>query len=752
MNSLQDQIAFEQKHANTLYGRIDELIAHISAQLNGVIAEQGASTHQNRSERDSFAAFYEDRLTLLHSVAENALFGRLDLTDKTRHYIGRIGVFTKDREQLLVDWRAPAAAAFYQATPRHPMGVTLRRHIVTNGRTVNGVEDDVLDASILRSPESEGFALQGEGALLSAVSAARTGRMGDIVATIQAEQDRIIRHDTRGVLVVQGGPGTGKTAVALHRAAYQLYTHRSRLERSGVLIVAPTRGFLRYIERVLPSLGETGLVMVTPGELFPGVATTRHDSAAVARVKGSLTMAKVLKRAVKHRQLLPPGPVPLSIDGIRIELTPEMVKRARKEARATNRPHNQARTTFVRVALDQLVDAYIDELTRQGHSYAHEDRRDLIADLRTHHDVKVALNRCWLPYTAESFLRSFFADKARVRKAAGRHVAKADADLLVRAKGCGWTVEDVPLLDEVAELLGEDDASVRAAAAREDSSRKDDVSFASKVLEMMDSHSMVTAEDLASHVSFRRDRRTLAERASSDRTWTYGHIVVDEAQELSPMMWRVLMRKNPTKSFTVVGDVAQTSAPAGSHEWGNALSPFVEDRATIEVLTVNYRTPTRIMRHALSVARAHDLHVTDVKSVRDGEWDVRLIKADEGSTESLGEAACTAVTRALDDVPGRVALIATDERVEQIAQIASDHFGAARVGLGSVGVDREISVMGPTDAKGLEFDIAVVVEPEQLVNAHDRGIGDLYVAMTRPTQILACVYSGSLPAGFDLDD
>lgn len=747
MNSLQEQIAIEQSNASALYARIDELIAHVRAQLSDVIAEQSASTHQNRSERDSFAAYYEDRLNLLRTVSENALFGRLDMDDATRHYIGRIGVFTADREQLLVDWRAPAAAAFYQATPKHPMEVRLRRHIVSQGRIVTGIEDDVLDSSILESSNDEHLALQGEGALLSAVSASRTGRMGDIVATIQAEQDRIIRHETRGVLVVQGGPGTGKTAVALHRAAFQLYTHRTRLERSGVLIVAPTRGFLRYIERVLPSLGETGLVMATPGELFPGLVTTTHDSAEVALVKGALPMAKVLKRAVKNRQLVTSAPIALSIDGVHISLTPEDIKAARREARATNRPHNLARTTFVRAALDRLVETYIAELKRLGHSYAEEDRRDLIADLRTNRGVKVALNRCWLPYTPESFLRSFFADRARVRKAAGRHVPRADADLLVRSKHSAWTIEDIPLLDEVAELLGEDDAAARRQSERDEQQGRDRVEFASKVLEMMDASSAVSAEDLAAHVNFRRDSRTLAERAAADRTWTYGHIVVDEAQELSPMMWRLLMRRNPTKSFTVVGDVAQTSAPAGSNAWDAALSPFVEDRAIIEELTVNYRTPTKIMSRALAVAREHNLAVTDVKSVREGDWDVRDVPATSGSNTALAEAACGAIDQAFADAPGRVALIASDHRVEELATAVSEHFGHDRVGLGSLGVDREISVMGPTDAKGLEFDTAVVVEPAEMIAAHDRGIGDLYVAMTRPTQILALIHSQALPRG-----
>ncbi|MGO2362535.1 MAG: UvrD-helicase domain-containing protein, partial [Brachybacterium tyrofermentans] len=266
------EIAHEQAYADRLYARLDVLIDQVERNLEQMQASQNASTHQNRSERDSFMALYEDRLALLRSVARAVVFGRLDMDDAERHYIGRIGLFTAEREQLLVDWRAPAAAAFYQATSTDRQQVRLRRHLISRGRTINGLEDDVLDQSVLEEADHD-VVLQGEGALLAAVSGHRTGRMGDIVATIQSEQDRIIRSENRGVLVVQGGPGTGKTAVALHRAAYLLYTHRRRLEHTGVLIMAPTPGFLRYIERVLPSLGVSGVVMLTPGELYPGIET-----------------------------------------------------------------------------------------------------------------------------------------------------------------------------------------------------------------------------------------------------------------------------------------------------------------------------------------------------------------------------------------------------------------------------------------------------------------------------------------------
>src|SRR5699024_9587894 len=416
------EIAREQGYADRLYRRLDELVAQVERNLDQIQGSQHASTHQNRSERDSFMALYEDRLALLRAVSRSVVFGRLDMADAARHYIGRIGLFTPDREQLLVDWRAPAAAAFYRATSTDRQSVRLRRHLINRGRAVVGLEDDVLDQSIIDDPDHD-VVLQGEGALLAAVSGRRTGRMGDIVATIQGEQDRIIRSENRGVLVVQGGPGTGKTAVALHRAAYLLYTHRRRLEHTGVLIMAPTPGFLRYIERVLPSLGESGVVMLTPGELFPGIATFRHDEDDVARLKGDAAMAELLSRAVKQRQIVPRDDISLRIDGTPIRLTRDAIRAARREARASHKPHNTARAVFGRAAMDRLVEAYEESLRARGRTIVPEDRPDLLSDLRHDPEVRRQLNLAWLPYTPQGFLRILLSRPDRLREAAPRAIA-----------------------------------------------------------------------------------------------------------------------------------------------------------------------------------------------------------------------------------------------------------------------------------------------------------------------------------------
>ncbi|WP_343068415.1 HelD family protein [Brachybacterium halotolerans] len=739
------EIALEQDYADRLYARVDELMAQIQTSLDEVQGSQDAATHQNRSERDAFMALYEDRLALLRTVSSSVVFGRLDTDEGERHYIGRIGLFTPEREQLLVDWRAPAAAAYYQATSLERLGVRLRRHLISQGRAVVGLEDDVLDQSMLaQGAGGEEVVLQGEGALLAAVSSQRTGRMGDIVATIQAEQDRIIRSANRGVMVVQGGPGTGKTAVALHRAAYLLYTHRRRLEHSGVLIVAPTRGFLRYIERVLPSLGESGVVMSTPGGLFPGVETTLHDAPEVARLKGAGAIAELLSRAVKQRQLVPERDLELSIDGTPLRITRKILAEARREARSTHKPHNAARAVFVRAALDRLVQQYEAELSRRGTTVIPEDRPGYLDDLRRDPEVRRALNLAWLPYTPESFLRVLFAHPERLRAAAPRSLAGADLDLLVRSKDAPWTIEDVPLLDEVAELLGEDDQVQQADAERSRRRREADLDYAREVIENIDTSGIVRDEDLADRMDRASDGRTLAERAAEDRSWTYGHVVVDEAQELSAMMWRTLMRRCPSKSFTIVGDVAQTSSSAGTTSWERALAPYVEDRLEVEPLSVNYRTPRRIMDVAQAVAESRDLPITEVTSVREGDWLVLLHSADEAG---LPDAVADAVAAQQAEAIGRLVVLTPGRLLEDVVRALRARDGLGRIGTGSRGIDDPIAVMTPQDAKGLEFDGVVLVEPAEILADSEGGAGDLYVAMTRATQRLDVVHARELPAG-----
>ena len=354
---MSDDIPLEQKYVSMLYERVDQLRAQAEKRLATTLRQESGGTMQARSERDIAVAMYTDQIAQLGGVESGLCFGRLDFDGNRTSYIGRIGLFDEsgDYEPLLVDWRAPVARPFYLATAASPEGVRRRRHIRTRERTVVGLDDEVLDLAAVAAIGDDRTDLTGEAVLLAAVGAARTGRMRDIVETIQAEQDHIIRSDLGGVLVVQGGPGTGKTAVALHRAAYLLYTYRQQLSSRAVLVVGPNPTFLRYISQVLPSLAETGVVLATVGDLFPGARARATESAAAAEVKGRAVMAEVLANAVWDRQLLPDEPVRLIVDREPLRLEPAVVRYARERARRSGKLHNLARPIFTHYVVEALT-------------------------------------------------------------------------------------------------------------------------------------------------------------------------------------------------------------------------------------------------------------------------------------------------------------------------------------------------------------------------------------------------------------
>ena len=415
----QSELDLERGRVAERYARLDALREEKERQLAAVRRTGPQGSLQNHSERDAFASLYEDRLAQLYAVDDRLVFGRLDLdaereggADEQR-YIGRIGLTTEDHERLLVDWRAAEAGAFYQATAAHRGRVRRRRHLMLRGREVRDLEDDILDPTLLGE---DGVRADAQGALLAAVTARRTGRMGDIVATIQSEQDEVIRAPLPGAVVVQGGPGTGKTAVALHRAAYLLYTHRERLARSGVLIVGPSTAFMRYIERVLPSLGETGVVMSSLGTLMPGVRAVPERDLDAAAVKGRLDMVDAVAHAVAQRQRLLVEPRRLMIDGTAVKLKPAMVRRARDKARATRKPHNEARVTFVKILVRELAEKLRKKLEKSSGTPVQRDL--LLEDVRTSRDVRIALNLCWMPLTPEKLIGDLLTREDLLRAAA----------------------------------------------------------------------------------------------------------------------------------------------------------------------------------------------------------------------------------------------------------------------------------------------------------------------------------------------
>ena len=745
---MERELAREQDVVDTLYGRLDELREATWERLRAVRRDGPSGSPQNRSERDAFATLYEDRVAQLRSVEDRLVFGRLDLADGSTRYVGRIGLTDPDQTPLLTDWRAPAAQSFYRATAARPDDVARRRHLTTRRRQVLGLEDDVLD---LEATERLGLStLAGEGALLASLGAGRTARMHDIVATIQREQDEIIRAPLAGTLVVQGGPGTGKTAVALHRTAYLLYAHRRQLERTGVLLVGPSRAFLHYIDQVLPSLGETGVVATTVADLLPGVTVTAEDRPEVAEIKGRAVWSRILVRAVRARERVPARDVPFVVEGQPLVLRRSDVRDALGRARRAHRPHNEARGGFARDVLGRLAAQYAEAL-----GDVDADRAELLDDLRRSRDVKVAINLAWLPITPARLVEDLFTKPHRLAEAAPE-LTPADRALLARAAGAGWTESDVPLLDEAAELLGEDDALARAAARERAEQGAADLEYARQVLESSGAGGgLVDAETLAGRFADGGPLLTTAERAAGDRTWAYGHVVVDEAQELTPMAWRALVRRCPTRSFTVVGDVAQTTALGGARSWAAALRPPFRDAWSVAELTVNYRTPATVADAALRFARTARLPVSRLSSARDVDDALRSLRVaaeDELATTAAAQTVGQVAEVVRADGTGRVAVVAPAARRRAIAQALD---GALRDAVGADpaaallagGADARVVVLTPVEAKGLEFDAVVVVEPAEIVAAGRSGASDLYVSLTRPTRRLVAVHHAGLPAG-----
>ncbi|GAA4208118.1 HelD family protein [Actinocatenispora rupis] len=782
------EVEREQAYVTRLYAKLDAMRATAGEHLAEALRASGG-TPGARSERESVVSRAREQVAGLDAVEQGLCFGRLDFTDDTAQgtgperqaegprYVGRIGIFDEDDdyEPLLVDWRAPAARAFYLATAASPQGVRRRRHITTRGRTVVGVSDEVLDLDEADgAPNRDG--LTGEATLLAALTRSRTGRMRDIVDTIQAEQDRVIRSDLAGVLVVQGGPGTGKTAVALHRAAYLLYTYREQLSRQGVLLVGPHATFLAYIGHVLPALAETGVLPRTVGQLYPGIDARRAESAATGEVKGSLAMVDVVRAAVADRQRVPDGPVEVEIADTHagfgfqrdtVVLEPEVIERARDRARRTTRPHNLARPVFVAEVVDALgwqvaqrlgADPYADQALGgndapgEGALLLDEaDVAEIRRELATDQALLAALDDLWPVLTPQRLLADLYASDERMA------AAGLDADriaLLRRPAGSGWAPADVPLLDEAAELLGEDDS---ARQARLERARRRQIAYAQGVLDITAGSASQEFEDEeseilevgdlldASHLADRQEyaeHLTAAERAAADREWTFGHVIVDEAQDLSPMAWRLLMRRCPTRSMTVVGDVAQTGDLSGTGAWSDVFDRYAADRWRLTELRTSYRTPAEILSVAARLLTHIDPSLAAPLAVREtGVPPAIVAAAPDGLADSVIETVRAAVAEVGD---GRVGVIVPAGSAGTLGGTVAAAVPGAAFG-DDPDLERTVAVLTARQAKGLEFDTVVVVEPGSIVAESPRGHSDLYVALTRTTNTLTIVHSGHLP-------
>ena len=692
----------EQAYIDRAYDCL-ERARQMATKLRSMVEVGKGGTEQARWEREMIEENIAQRLDYLNVGDATLVFGRIDQSRADggdTYYIGRVAVADETQEPLVVDWRAPVAEPFYRATGRAPMGLVRRRHFATRGRRLLGIEDELfgeaaglLDGGLVVS--DNGSEVRGQSTLIAALEEARTGRLSDIVGTIQGEQDEVIRSDLPGVLVVQGGPGTGKTVVALHRAAYLLYTYRFPLEGQGVLVVGPNRLFLGYIERVLPSLGEAGVELAVLADLLDGVGdgvrVSGYDAPGTARIKGDLRMAQVLAKAIRDRERplrddlrIGYGVQTLSVSAAR---TADIVADARRRFRT----HNAGR---------RFVEAQLFAALAQA-SRVPTTAEEVRSRLRLSPEVREALERMWPLLTAAELLHDLLGSRALIELAAGRYLDEAEREALFRPRETDvqqvvWTNDDAPLLDEARALLGPKLRRRRDGAGRE-----------------------------------------------ADEMRTYGHIVVDEAQDLSPMQLRMLTRRSLNGSMTVVGDIAQATGVWAHQGWDEILAHLPHRRpARRAELTIGYRIPGPTMDLAAKVLAEAAPELDPPNSVREVGDPPRLLPV-EGE-QLLARVVEVALEERTAVDPGSVAIIAPSTLVEPLGaalEAAGVDFGrAARNGL-----ETQVTLVPVSLVKGLELDAAIVVEPAAIVAEEAQGLRALYVALTRATKRLAVVHAAPLP-------
>ncbi len=745
----QVELEAERAHNRELYARLDAQRQRVEHELTAALRAE-ADTPWHRDVAVSTLRRRQERLV----AAEHGLcFGRIDDDSGTTDYIGRIGLFAEERdhEPLVLDWRAPAARRFYTATRADGEGFLRRRHLRTDHRDILDFHDEALHPDGAAQVDDD----DPDAALLAALDAPRGSVMRDIVATLQSEQDEIIRSQHGGVLVVEGGPGTGKTAVALHRVAYLLYHERERLSRRGVLVVGPHREFLRYIGAVLPSLGETAVVFATIGDLFPGMHVTAVDTPQARAVKGSARMVSVLAAAVADRQELPTEPHPIVFDDVTVELDADLAHAARARARESGLLHNAAQQVFRETLADGVIDRAVrrigaEWLDESDHLLWADLRAEVELELREHPGFAAVVQQLWPQLTPQRLLAELLSDQRRI-EAAAVGLSEEECAALFRREGGAWTVPDVPLLDEAVEFLGEIPQGAEHSAD-DSAGGAADAEYARGVLEILDTDPELDSErpravDVvdAAALSERHeptDHRTTAERALTDRDWTYGHVVVDEAQELAQMDWRVLMRRCPSRSMTVVGDRDQRESPAGARQWAEMLDEHGQGRWRRRELTVNYRTPAEIaeVAEAARIRLGGRLHAPRaVRSTGVRPW-ARRVGAAELATEleRLVRQEASAAVLAPEELAA--APLPEELVLEGAGADASPRQSRALSELRGALAALPCPVLAPAAAKGLEFDVVLLVEPHR--------IGDpsaLYVACTRATQRLGVLHTEPLP-------
>lgn len=726
----------ERRYVSRLYDTIAEQRREAIAVLRTTLADQHTG-FQALFERDRLTEALDDRLLRLNPDMPGLCFGKLVAADShAAQYIGRVALLDDEGEPLLIDWRAPVAEPFYRATAVNPMGMLLRRHLIMVGRELVGLEDDLL--TIDADDQVDHPVLVGEGALMAALARERTGYMADIVATIQRDQDEIIRAPMRGTLVVTGGPGTGKTVVALHRAAYLLYTYRERIANNGILFVGPSNLFLRYVERVLPTLGESAVMFIDWSDLLPGITGVVEPDPRAADVKGSLLMVDVLRRAVRYFERAPAAGIRiLGPDGESLHVPGDTLARLRREARAGGATHHQGRARFTTA------------LIRRAGLH---DMEDLGFHDASERSIRDAVDQLWPRLSPEQLLRALYATDRVLTAAANGILDDDEWPLLRRTADAQWTIADLPLLDELRIMLGET-ARPRPAPtdAQHEAEREDAIrGIRDLALSLADAGggegganlgigALVNPETLLQRYQERERPEPIAVQARRDPTWRFAHIVVDEAQDVSPMQWRALARRCQSTSMTIVGDPDQMTRPSDG-DWIERVTTALDiDSCDEHTLHVNYRTPSALVQPARQLhAVCAGTGVASTRYVRSGDtpW--------AHHCDTLDEAA---VRRALDrgrsmlGERGRLAVISSASDAALVAEIVAP--GADVDALqGASRLTQSVAAFVATEVKGLEFDAVIVVNPAAI--AAECGWRQLYVVLTRPTTHLGLLLVGEL--------
>ena len=720
-----DELATEQLHVDRVYTEL----AKASERAKLVAAEGMARGRTERTgeardeemtglfERDALVFHAARRQHALDTQYEGLVFGRLDLehpaapsseqpptpvTEREVRYIGRLGIRDEHYEPLVMDWRAPAAAPFYRATPVEPMGVLRRRVLRCRGPQVIGIEDDLMVAD-----PPEDLVVVGDGALMAALTRSRGAQMRDIVATIQRHQDEAIRAPARGVTEITGGPGTGKTVVALHRAAYLLYSDRRRYESGGILVVGPSGAYTAYIERVLPSLGEDSVSLRALGDLVDAITTERHDGPATAAIKGSLRIREVLARAA--RDLVPGAPQELRVfvGGYAVRLDSAVLDRVRVQA-LRQHPRNLA---------GPAVTALLAEAAYRA--VRPTEREDFLARFTDHNDVEAFL-AAWWPQVDPREVLLWLADADRMQRYAAGVLTPQEAELVraslqVALETGTWSISDVPLVDDLAARVG----AVQEVAPEERGFYEIEELETLAQAAMPEVYRSVDVAPQSERISADPRERLLA--GTIGRVPEYAHVLVDEAQDLSPMQWQLLGRRGRYASWTVVGDAAQSSWPdpveaaaARAQAWGGQAYRRFH-------MTTNYRNAREIFDYAAEMIRRF---VPDA-DIPDAVRESGAVPVEGSLGDDVVGSVAEAIVGLAAQVEGTIAVITPDRYAGQLGELPGRLAGA------DPGVVERVRVIDPLSTKGLEYDATVVVDPDEIAATCAGGVRTLYVVLTR---------------------